>query len=248
MSESSLRGIAVVTGGATGIGAATSRALARAGFRVVVHHRSSHEAAEALVTELSTAGRALAVPADLSTEEGVELLAKTVGEQPEPCQVLVNNAGFTVDAPLFSAKLADLDSVVALNLRGTWLLTKRISRQMSRKKFGRIINISSVVGSTGNPYQSVYGMTKGAIDNLTKTLAGELAPFGILVNSVAPGFIDTAMTRKLPEAAKQAFLDRIPMKRLGTSDEVADVVEFLATRGAYVTGTVIHVNGGMYGG
>jgi 3-oxoacyl-[acyl-carrier protein] reductase len=119
---------------------------------------------------------------------------------------------------------------------------------MSRKKFGRIINISSVVGSTGNPYQSVYGMTKGAIDNLTKTLAGELAPFGILVNSVAPGFIDTAMTRKLPEGAKQAFLDRIPMKRLGTPDEVADVVEFLATRAAYVTGTVIHVNGGMYAG
>jgi 3-oxoacyl-[acyl-carrier protein] reductase len=245
MSESSGRGIAVVTGGATGIGAATCRALARAGFRVVVHHRSSHEAAAALVAELAGA---LSVPADLATEEGVELLAKTVGEQPEPCQVLVNNAGFTVDAPLFSAKLADLDAVVALNLRGTWLLTKRISRQMSRKKFGRIINISSIVGSTGNPYQSVYGMTKGAIDNLTKTLAFELAPFGILVNSVAPGFIDTAMTRKLPEAAKQSFLDRIPLKRMGTPDEVADVVEFLATRGAYVTGTVIHVNGGMYAG
>ena len=248
MSQSSDRGIAVVTGGATGIGAATCRALARAGFRVVVHHRSSHEAAEALVSELSEAGRALSVPADLSTEEGVELVAKTVGEQPEPCQVLVNNAGFTVDAPLFSAKLADLDSVVALNLRGTWLLTKRIARQMSRKKFGRIINISSVVGSTGNPYQSVYGMTKGAIDNLTKTLAAELAPFGVLVNSVAPGFIDTAMTRKLPDAAKQSFLERIPMKRMGTPDEVADVVEFLATRATYITGTVIHVNGGMYAG
>jgi 3-oxoacyl-[acyl-carrier protein] reductase len=245
MNESSKRGLAVVTGGATGIGAATCRALARAGFRVVVHHRSSHEAAAALVGELAGS---LSVPADLSTEAGVELLAKTVGEQPEPCQVLVNNAGFTVDAPLFSAKVTDLDAVVALNLRGTWLLTKRISRQMSRKKFGRIINISSIVGSTGNPYQSAYGMTKGAIDNLTKTLAFELAPFGILVNSVAPGFIDTAMTRKLPEAAKQAFLDRIPLKRMGTPDEIADVVEFLATRATYVTGTVIHVNGGMYAG
>src|SRR5215470_6769512 len=245
MTEIENRGIAVVTGGATGIGAATCRALARAGFRVVVHHRSSHGAAESLVAEL---GRALAVPADLSTEEGVEILAKTVGEQPEPCQVLVNNAGFTVDAPLFSAKLADLDAIVALNLRGTWLLTKRISRQMSRKKHGRIINVSSVVGSTGNAYQSVYGMTKAAIDNLTKTLAIELAPFGVLVNSVSPGFIDTAMTQKLPEAAKQAFLDRIPLKRMGTPQEVADVVEFLATRGSYVTGTVIHVNGGMYAG
>ena len=239
------KGIALVTGGATGIGAATCRALAQAGFRVVVHHRSSHEAAAALVAELPNA---LSVPADLATEEGVELLAKTVGEQAEPCQVLVNNAGFTVDAPLFSAKLADLDAVLALNLRGTWLLTKRIARQMSRKKHGRIITISSVVGSTGNPYQSVYGMTKAALDNLTKTLSAELAPFGILVNSVAPGFIDTAMTRKLPEAAKQSFLDRIPLKRMGTPEEIADVVEFLATRATYVTGTVIHVNGGMYAG
>jgi 3-oxoacyl-[acyl-carrier protein] reductase len=210
-----------------------------------VHHRSSYEAAEALCAELPGA---LSVVADLSTSEGVEHVAKTVGEQPEPCAVLVNNAGFAIDAPLFSAKLEDLDQVFALNVRGTWLLTKRIARQMSRKKNGRIINVSSVVGSTGNAYQSVYGMTKAAIDNLTKTLAVELAPFGVLVNSVAPGFIDTAMTRKLPDAAKAAFLDRIPMKRAGTPDEVADVVEFLATRGGYVTGTVIHVNGGMYGG
>src|SRR5262249_22592711 len=113
---------------------------------------------------------------------------------------------------------------------------------------GRIINISSVVGSTGNPTQSVYGMTKAAIDNLTKTLAVELAPFGVLVSAVAPGFIDTAMTRKLSEAGKTALLDRIPLKRMGTPEEVADVVQFLATRGSYITGTVIHVNGGMYGG
>ncbi len=239
-------GIALVTGGATGIGAACCRSLARAGFRVVVHHRSSHEAAAALVAELPAG--TLSVAADLSTEEGVESLAKTVGEQAEPCQVLVNNAGFTVDAPLFTAKLADLDAVLALNLRGTWLLTKRLARQMSRKKHGRIINISSVVGATGNAYQSVYGMTKAALDNLTKTLAVELAPFGILVNSVAPGFIDTAMTRKLPEKAREAILGKVPLGRMGTPEEVADVVEFLATRGSYVTGSVIHVNGGMYGG
>jgi 3-oxoacyl-[acyl-carrier protein] reductase len=240
------RGIAVVTGGATGIGAASCRALARAGFRVVVHHRSSHEAAAALVAELGPA--TLSVAADLGTEEGVEVLAKTVGEQPQPCQVLVNNAGFTVDAPLFTAKVTDLDAVFALNVRGTWLLTKRIARQMSRKKQGRIIHISSVVGATGNPYQSIYGMTKAALDNLTKTLAAELAPFGILVNAVSPGFVDTAMTRKLPEAAKAAILARIPLARMGSPEEVAEVVEFLATRGSYITGTVVHVNGGMYGG
>ena len=196
-----MSGLALVTGGATGIGAACCRALAKAGFRVAVHHRSSHDAAAALVAELPNA---LSVAADLGTEEGIEQLAKTVGEQPEPCAVLVNNAGHTVDAPLFTAKLSDLDQVLALNLRGTWLLTKRIARQMSRKKKGRIINISSVVGSTGNPTQSVYGMTKAAIDNLTKTLAVELAPFGVLVNAVAPGFIDTAMTRKLSDTTKIA--------------------------------------------
>jgi 3-oxoacyl-[acyl-carrier protein] reductase len=240
-----MKGVALVTGGATGIGAACSRALARAGFKVAIHHRSSHDAAHALAAELPGS---ITLQADLGTEDGVEALAKAVGELEEPCQVLVNNAGFTVDAPLFTAKPADLDAVFALNVRGTWLLTKRIARQMSRKKQGRIINVSSVVGSTGNAYQSVYGMTKAAIDNLTKTLAVELAPFGVLVNSVSPGFIDTAMTRKLPEAAAKAFLERIPLKRMGTPEEVADVVEFLATRGSYVTGTVIHVNGGMYAG
>jgi 3-oxoacyl-[acyl-carrier protein] reductase len=240
-----MRGVALVTGGATGIGAACCRALAGAGFHVAVHHRSSHEAAAALVAELDGA---LSLQADLGTEEGVEALARAASELEEPVAVLVNNAGFTIDAPLFSAKVTDLDAVLALNVRGTWLLTKRIARQMSRKKRGRIINVSSVVGSTGNPYQSVYGMTKAALDNLTKTLAAELAPFGILVNAVAPGFIDTAMTRKLPEAAREAILAKVPMKRMGTPEEIAEVVEFLATRGSYVTGTVIHVNGGMYGG
>jgi len=239
------KGIAVVTGGATGIGAACCRALAGAGFKVLVHHRSSHEAAEALVAELPGA---LSVQADLSTEEGVEKLAKTAGEQAEPVAVLVNNAGFNVDAPIMTAKLADLDAILALNVRGTWLLCKRISRQMMRKKAGRIVNVSSVVGSTGNIGQSMYGMSKAAIDNLTRSLAAELAPFGILVNSVAPGFVDTAMTRKLPEAAREAILSRVPLKRMGTVEEIADVVEYLATRASYVTGSVIHVNGGMYGG
>jgi 3-oxoacyl-[acyl-carrier protein] reductase len=239
------RGIAIVTGGATGIGAACCRSLAGAGFRVLVHHRSSHEAAEALVAELAGS---LSVQADLSTEDGVETLARTAGEQSEPVAVLVNNAGFNVDAPIMTAKLADLDAILALNVRGTWLLSKRISRQMMRKKAGRIINVSSVVGSTGNVGQSMYGMSKAAIDNLTRSLAGELAPFGILVNSVAPGFVDTAMTRQLPEAAREAILGRVPLKRMGTALEIADGVEFLATRGSYITGTVIHVNGGMYGG
>jgi len=239
------RGIALVTGGATGIGAACCRALGRAGFKVAIHYRSSHDAAMALAAEIEGART---FQADLATEEGVENLARAVGALEEPVAVLVNNAGFTVDALLFFARLQDLDHVFALNVRGTWLLTKRIAHQMERHRQGRIINVSSVVGATGNACQSVYGMTKAALDNLTKTLALELAPYGILVNSVAPGFVDTAITRKLPEAAREAILARIPLGRMGSTDEVAEVVEFLATRGGYVTGTVVHVNGGLYGG
>jgi 3-oxoacyl-[acyl-carrier protein] reductase len=240
-----MSGIAIVTGGATGIGAACCRKLAAAGFRVLVHHRSSHDAAATLSAELPGS---LAVQADLSTEDGVEGLAKTAAEIGDPIGVLVNNAGMNVDAPLFSAKLADFDAVFGLNVRAAWLLSKRIARQMIRKKAGRIVNISSVIGSTGNAGQSVYGMTKAALDNLTKSIAFELAPFGVLVNAVAPGFIDTQMTQKLPENIRTAILDRVPLKRMGTADEVADVVEYLATRASYITGTVIHVNGGMYGG
>jgi 3-oxoacyl-[acyl-carrier protein] reductase len=239
------RGIALVTGGATGIGAACCRVLGRAGFQVAIHYCSSREAALALAEEIQDAKT---FQADLGTDEGVEFLAKAVGELGQPVTVLVNNAGLTIDAPLFLAKLQDLDRVFALNVRGTWLLTRRVARQMCRKKHGRIINISSVVGATGNACQSIYGMTKAAVDNLTRALAMELAPFGVLVNSVAPGFIDTAMTRKLPEAAKEAILARIPLQRMGSPEEVAEVIEFLATRGGYMTGTVLHVNGGMYGG
>lgn len=240
-----MTGIALVTGGATGIGAACCRALAKAGFKVLIHHRSSHDAAQALAAELPGA---TTVQADLGTEAGVESLAKTAGEQGEPVAVLVNNAGMNVDAPLFTAKLTDFDAVMGLNVRGTWLLSKRIARQMIRKKAGRIITVSSVIGSTGNAGQSVYGMTKAALDNLTRSMAMELAPFGVLVNSVAPGFIDTQMTQKLAENIRAQIFERIPLKRMGTPEEVADVVEWLATRASYVTGTVIHVNGGMYGG
>jgi 3-oxoacyl-[acyl-carrier protein] reductase len=239
------RGIALVTGGATGIGAACCRALAGAGFEVAIHYRSSRDAALALAQEIRGART---FQADLGTEEGVELLAKAVGEIKQPVDVLVNNAGCTVDAPLFFARPEDLDRVYALNMRGTWLLTKRIARQMQRQNHGRIINISSVVGAAGNACQSAYGMTKAALDNLTRTLAAELAPFGILVNSVAPGFIDTAITRRLTDETKEALLARIPLRRMGSPEEVAEVVEFLATRGGYITGTVLHVNGGIYGG
>jgi 3-oxoacyl-[acyl-carrier protein] reductase len=238
--------VALVTGGGTGIGTACCRALAAEGFRVGVHYRSSEEKALKLVAELPGG---FALKADLANPEDVDALVKQLkSESGGRLDALVNNAGYNVNAPVLTMKLDDYDAVVSL-ARGTWYLTKMIVRRfMFRKGSGRIVNISSVVGHTGNPGQIPYTMVKAGLDAFTKSLAQELAGKDILVNSVAPGFIDTEMTDELPDDVKQAILTRIPQGRMGSADEVADVVAFLATRGSYVNGTVIHVNGGMYGG
>jgi len=236
--------VALVTGGGTGIGAACCRELAKAGFSVGIHYNSSSGPAEAIQSELENS---FIIQADLSTREGADEIYTALKERGN-LEVLVNNAGMTMDAPLFSAKIDDFDKVVNTNMRGTWYLTKRLGRLMMRNKTGRVINISSVVGSTGNPTQSVYGMTKAAIDNFTRTAAMEFAPYNILVNSVAPGFIETKMTDVLSEDVQQHILGQIPLNRMGKPEEVASLVRFLATEGSYCTGTTFHVNGGMYGG
>lgn len=237
--------VALVTGGGTGIGAACCRALAQEGFRVGVHYRRSEEPARKLAAELEDA---FTVRADLAEPEQIDALVADLKENTGRVDVLVNNAGMNVDAPMLSMKLEDYDAVTGM-ARGAWYLTKLILRRfMLRKKTGRIINISSVVGSTGNPGQIPYTMAKAGLDAFTKSLCQELAGRDILVNSVAPGFVDTDMTRELPDEVKAAILARIPQQRMGTPDEVADVVAFLATRGGYVNGTVLHVNGGMFGG
>jgi 3-oxoacyl-[acyl-carrier protein] reductase len=236
--------VALVTGGATGIGAACSRALHEAGFRVGIHYNSSAAAAEALAAELAGS---FTVGADISTDAGVDALAEALKDK-GPLFVVVNNAGLALDAPLFSAKIEDFDKTVATNMRSVWLVTKKLSRLMIRRKEGRIINMSSVVGSTGNPTQTAYGMTKAAIDNFTKTAAMELAGYNILVNAVAPGFIETRMTADLSDDVKAGIFGRIPLGRMGKPEEIAQVVRFLATEGSYITGTTIHVNGGMFGG
>jgi len=236
--------VALVTGGATGIGAACCRLLAEAGYRVGIHYNTSSAAAEALSAELPGS---FTVGADVSTDLGVDALVEALKDK-GPLAVLVNNAGLALDAPLFSAKVEDFDKTVATNMRSVWLVTKKLSRLMIRRKEGRIINISSVVGSTGNPTQTAYGMTKAAIDNFTKTAAMELAGYNILVNAVAPGFIQTRMTAELSPEVQAGILGRIPLGRMGLPEEVAKVVRFLAVDGSYITGTVIHVNGGMYGG
>lgn len=244
MSETQKK-IALVTGGGKGIGEAICRSLSQAGFHVGIHYNSSKTAAEKLSQQLP---HSFLVQADLSSSEGVDSIYNFIKEQGGQIDVLVNNAGLTVDNPIFSASLEDFDNIVAVNMKTTWYLTKRLSRFMIRKKSGRVINISSVVGSSGNPTQSIYGMTKAAIDNFTKTAAMEFASYNILVNSVAPGFIVTEMTKEIPAEFHEKIMERIPLGRMGEPEEVAQAVTFLASSASYITGTVIHVNGGMYGG
>ena len=180
--------------------------------------------------------------------ESLDALVKELKEVAGRIDVLVNNAGFNVNAPMLAMKLDEYDAVASV-ARGTWYLTKLVLRRfMLRKGTGRIINISSVVGHTGNPGQIPYTMVKAGLDAFTKSLAQELAGRDILINAIAPGFIDTEMTEELPEEVKETILSKIPMGRTGNADEIADVVAFLATRGSYINGSVLHVNGGMYGG
>jgi len=236
--------VALVTGGAKGIGAACCRALADEGFRVVVHHRSSGAAAAELAAKLPDA---FAVAADLAESDAIEGLVRELKERAGRVDVLVNNAGHNVNAPLVTMKLDDYDAVQAV-ARGTWYLTKQIVRRfMLRQRSGRIIQISSVVGHTGNAGQIPYTMVKAGLDALTKSLAQEVAERGILVNAVAPGFIETDMTDGLPAEVREEILARVPLGRMGSPEEVAEAVRWLATSAPYVHGTVLHVNGGLHG-
>lgn len=243
--EKGAKKVAVVTGGATGIGAACVRELAAKGFRVGIHYRSSAAAARSLLAEI---GDGFLLPADLADIAQIDAMVETLKGQTDRCDLLVNNAGVSLDADMQRMRIEQFDAQRAV-VRGAWYLTKRVLRQyMLRANSGRIINISSVVGHTGNGGQIPYTMEKAAMDALTKSLARELRGRDILVNSVAPGFIATEMTARLPEEVQAAILAGIPLNRMGRPEEVAEVVGFLATAGSYITGTVIHVNGGLYGG
>jgi 3-oxoacyl-[acyl-carrier protein] reductase len=237
--------VAIVTGGGKGIGAECCRALSGEGFQVGIHYRSSEEQAKALLSDI---GDGFLLQADLADIDQVEALVNKIKEKAGRVDVLVNNAGLSVNADIVSMKMEQFDAQRAL-MRGTWYLTKRIIRLfMLRQRGGRIINISSVVGHTGNAGQIPYTMEKAALDAFTKSLSQELAERNILVNSVAPGFIETEMTQNLPEEVQKRILDNISLGRIGRPGEVAEVVAFLATRGSYISGSVIHVNGGLYGG
>jgi 3-oxoacyl-[acyl-carrier protein] reductase len=243
--EMSEKKVAVVTGGGTGIGAACVRELAAKGFRVGIHYRSSGDAAARLLTEI---GDGFLLPADIAAIDQVDALMERLKGETDRLDVLVNNAGVSIDADMQRMRIEQFDMQRAV-VRGAWYLTKRVLRLfMLRANRGRIINISSVVGHTGNAGQIPYTMEKAAMDALTKSLARELRGREILVNSVAPGFIATEMTARLPVEVQAGILAGIPLGRMGRPEEVAEVVGFLATAGSYITGTVIHVSGGLYGG
>ena len=237
--------VALVTGGATGIGAACCRALAAEGFHIGIHYNKSAKRAQQLLEEIKDG---FLIQADLSDLEQVDAMIGKLKDAAGRADVLVNNAGHSINADILSMKVQQFDAQRALT-RGVWYLTKRILRQfMIRNSAGRIINISSVAGHTGNAGQIPYTMEKAALDAFTRSLAQELRGRNILVNSVAPGFIDTEMTKELPEEIKNKIMDEIILGRVGKPEEVAEVVAFLARKGSYITGSVIHVNGGIYGG
>ena len=241
--------VALVTGGGTGIGAACCRALSREGFRVGINYLGGEDqqGANAVLAEIVDG---FLLQADLTDIDQVEEMLARLKDKDMAgrVDVLVNNAGITINADINSMKIDQFDAQRSL-MRGVWYLVKRVLRLfMLRRNSGRIINISSIVGHTGNGGQIPYTMEKAAIDAFTKSLARELSGRNILVNSVAPGFVETAMTSILPEEIRQRILADIPLGRMCRPDEIADVVAFLATRGSYITGAVIHVNGGLYGG
>jgi 3-oxoacyl-[acyl-carrier protein] reductase len=237
--------VALVTGGATGIGAACCRSLASEGFHVGIHFRKSEQKAQTLLAEIKDG---FLIPADLASIEQIDLMIGKLKDAAGRVDVLVNNAGQSINADILSMKIEQFDEQRALT-RGVWYLTKRILRQfMLRSQSGRIINISSVVGHTGNAGQIPYTMEKAALDAFTRSLAQELRGRNVLVNSIAPGFIETDMTQELPQEMKDKIIANIAVERAGRPEEVAKVVAFLAKKGSYITGSVIHVNGGLYGG
>ncbi len=236
--------VALVTGASRGIGAACAIALGNAGFKVAVHYRGHEDKALAVCARIPGAR---AFRADLTDAAACQGLIKAVAAEMGGLHVLVNNAGAAIDQILPLAKPDDFDTLLNTNLKSVFLLSKYAARPMIRQKWGRIINLASVVGFTGNPGQSMYAATKAGIVGFTKSIASELAAFGILANCVAPGFIETDMTGALPESIKEAMLGRIPLKRFGSVEDIASAVEFLASeKSSYITGSTIHVNGGMF--
>jgi 3-oxoacyl-[acyl-carrier protein] reductase len=239
--------VALVTGASRGIGRAIASTLAAAGATTMINYKGNQAAAAEVVRAIEDAeGQAFAIQADISKPDEVERLFKAVLERYGKLDILVNNAGITRDTLLLRMKEDDFDAVIETNLRGVYLCTKAALRPMTKARGGRIINITSVVGLMGNAGQSNYAAAKAGIVGFTKSAAREMASRNITVNAVAPGYIETELTGVLSDQIRSAILEHIPLGRMGTPQDVANLVCFLASdAAAYITGQTLTVDGGM---
>lgn len=238
---------ALVTGGSRGIGRATAIELSKEGANVIITYNSNEEKAKEVIKEIEKNGvKGLAIKADVSSEEDVKSMMKTIKSQFDSIDVLVNNAGVTKDNLLIRMKSEDWDKVINTNLKGVYLCTKAVVRGMMKKRHGKIVNIASVVGISGNAGQGNYSASKAGVIGFTKSIAKELGSRGINVNGVAPGFVETDMTEVLSEDIKEQSLKLIPLERFAKPEDIANVVVFLCSEKAnYITGQIINVDGGM---
>ena len=239
--------VALVTGASRGIGAVVACRLAQAGAKVGVNYHASLNAASQVVDSINQAGgEALLVGGDVSQQESAEAVIKQTVDHWGNIDILINNAGINKDRLLLRMSPEDFDSVIAVNLRGAFLCTRYVMPHLIRQRSGRVINMSSVVGLSGNPGQANYAAAKAGLVGLTKALAREVASRNVTVNALAPGYITTAMVEELSEETQAKILARIPMGRFGTPEDVAEAVLFLCSAGAgYITGQVLTIDGGM---
>jgi len=239
--------VALVTGASRGIGAVIARRLAEAGVKVGVNYLSSPESAEEVVSSIiSAGGEALLVEGDVAQEEPAKSTIQQVVSHWGRIDILVNNAGINRDRLLLRMNTDDWDQVIQVDLRGAFLCTRFVMPHLIKQRSGRVVNISSVVGISGNPGQANYAAAKAGLIGFTKSVAREVASRNVTVNALAPGYIATGMVEKLSEAAREKILSRIPMGRFGVAEDVSEAVVFLCSNGAsYITGEVLTIDGGM---